>query len=94
MTFLFTYYRYLIFKKVFGNNVRFTESCKDAVESSHTALIFFLFPNGLGKSVGSVSCIISVPRSHVFKNPGVVIFNCNPSAGEVKTRRFLVPITS
>lgn len=58
-------------KKVFGNNVRLTESCKDAAESSHTALIFFLFPTRLGKSVGNVSCIRSVPRSHVFKNPDV-----------------------
>lgn len=40
LTFLFTYYRYLIFKKVFENNVGLTESCKDAAESSHTALIF------------------------------------------------------
>lgn len=71
LAFLFTYYRYLIFKKkVFGNNVRLTESCKDA-ESSHTALIFFLFPTRLGKSVDNVSCIRSVPRSHVFKNPDV-----------------------
>lgn len=55
---------------------------------------FFLFPNGLGESDGSVSCMRSVPRSHVFKNPGVVVFSYNPSAGEVKTRRLLVPITS
>lgn len=72
LAFLFTYYRYLIFKKkVFGNNVRLTESCKDAAKSSHTALIFFLFPTRLGKSVGNVSCIRSVPRSHVFKDPDV-----------------------
>lgn len=55
---------------------------------------FFFFLLGWGNQLIMFHALDQFQEAMFLKIQMLVVFSCNPSAGEVKTRRFLVPITS